>query len=189
VPPAAGRTTITGVQQTQRALNSLETRVRKKVLRKSVRAGGGVILKGERKHAPRSTGLFKRSLAQKVKSYKSGNVVSIVGQKKGAKITSRKKLRKGSGGISGRGQVVPIHLVDQPTRHHIIWPRNRQAILIGSGQFTARVRHPGTSGARFMQRTESETRTPALRAFRTKTEQEVNREARSVASQNRGTRI
>ena len=171
-----------GIKRTQRALDELETRVRKKVLRKSVRAGGAVILKVERKHVPRMTGLLKRSLAQKVKSYKSGNVIAIVGQKKGAKITARKKLRKGTGGISGRGDVVPIHLVDQPIQPHEITPTNARAMRIGQDQFVGRVRHPGHRGRRFMWRAAGESRGPAISAFRTKTELEVNREASAVGA-------
>ena len=82
-------------------------------------AGGNPLVREARRAAPRNSGIFKRSLEKKVVLYAGGSVVvGIVGQQKRAFTKSIK--RKGHGGISGRGAVVPIHLVEEPTRPHRI---------------------------------------------------------------------
>jgi hypothetical protein len=111
--------TLVGLPETVKRLQALPDKIQKRAMSKAIRAGGNVFVKAAKRNAPRATGLFKRSLDQKVKSYRGGAVtISIVGQK--SEVKSRRKLRKGRGGISGRGQLVPIHFIEEDTRPHRI---------------------------------------------------------------------
>lgn len=110
---------LQGLPETVRRLQELPGKIAKRCLSKAARAGGAPLVKAVKRQWPQATGLSKRALTQKVKSYQDGRVViSIVGQQKD--VRARKKLRKGRGGISGRGDVVPIHLIENPTKPHRI---------------------------------------------------------------------
>ena len=132
-------------------------------------------------------GTLKRSITQKIKQYGgSGVVLSVIGQRvdnggKGVGSTGKK------GGISGRGDLVPVHLVESRTKPHAI--RGRQNITLaypvlafaGDGgavvirRRVSRIR--ARAAAKFMDRAaRSQTATAALR-FREKLATEVTAEA------------
>lgn len=180
---AIATVTLEGLPATTRALAELPKRIAKRCMMKAIRAGGGPLIKAAKRAAPRATGLFVRSLDQRTVSYRGGQaVVSIVGQKK--TVTSRKKLRKGRGGISGRGDVVPIHFVEEDTKPHRIPLEGRGMLLLrvpGKGLVLVdHVMHPGTRGQHPI-RTAAETASgDAAARFSEKLEIEVAREADAI---------
>jgi hypothetical protein len=108
---------IDGMPATVRALEELPRNIQKLAIGKALRAGTAPTIKAARRLAPRATGLLKRSIVAKFKSYRGGAVqIEIIGQ--GSEVKNRKKLKAGRGGISGRGDIVPVHLVEEDTKPH-----------------------------------------------------------------------
>lgn len=140
---------LEGLPETRRRLIQLPDRIQKRCMSKAVRAGGALFVKAVKRNAPRLTGLLKRSLAQRVKSYQAGKVVvSITGQQN--MVRNRRKLRRGRGGISGRGDLVPIHFVEENTTPHRIPKEGRGPLVLrsrsGASVIVGSVWHPGTRG-------------------------------------------
>ena len=136
---------VTGVESTTAALNTLPKKMAKRAVRKSVNAGGGVFLKAARRNAPRANGTFRRSLIVKVKNYQAGSV-AIIGQNRNAKGSAKIKR---SGGISGRGDVVPSHFIENPIKPHRLAPKTKTLLRFDAGNgvvFARSVMHPGTRG-------------------------------------------
>jgi hypothetical protein len=120
--------TIEGLQACMARLQELPEKVRKRILRKSIEAGGAPLVREARKLAPKDSGLLGKSLDKKTIVYAGGKVVvSIIGQRKRFSVSSLR--RRGRGGISRTGQVVPIHLVTEPTRPHRI-PKLYRAVRV-----------------------------------------------------------
>lgn len=140
---------LDGLETTLRRLQAFPVKVQKKCLRSAVAAGAVPLVRAAKSASQQRTGIFRRSLASKLKSYQSGAVyVSIVGQAN--KIRASKKVRAGRGGISGRGQIVPIHFVEDGIKPHVISRRSMRALgfPLSSGQmvFRGSVQHPGHAG-------------------------------------------
>lgn len=177
--------TLQGLPETVRRLEELPKRIEKRCMTKAVRAGAAPLVKAAKANAPRATGLFKRSLDSKIKSYGQGRVtLAIVGQKK--TVTQRRKLRKGRGGISGRGDLVPVHFVEEPTRPHRIPKEGRGPLRLKlpSGQLAVvqSVEHPGTRGQHPIRRAADSAAGTAAQAFADKLSAEVEREAETLRS-------
>jgi hypothetical protein len=172
--------TVQGLPATLRKLETLPGKIQKRSMQKAIRAGGAPFVRAARSNAPRLTGLFKRSLDQKIVSYRGGQVViSIVGQK--SEVRARKKVRKGRGGISGRGDLVPIHFVEEGIRPHDIPKEGKGPIAIrtpsGRVAIVARIRHPGVKGRHPIRRAADSSAGAAVAAFEAKLSAEVDREA------------
>ena len=180
---------VVGIDRAVKQLKELDYKTRKKVMRKAVRAGIAPIVKAAKRNAPQTTGLLKRSITTKVKTYAvSGTVVGVVGQRKVKREDGRytaaaaggtKKLKKGRGGISGRGDVVPIHLVENAVSPHSITAIRAQALAIGARMgyaYVYHVNHPGHRGRHFMDAAVRQSEGQSMRAFRDKLEFEIDRE-------------
>jgi len=169
---------IDGVERTLLAFGRLERGIARKVVPKAVRAGGSVQLKATRQQAPKKNRLLSRSLTMVLRRY-NGAVYAVIGQQV-RKTVNVKKL-KHSGGISGQGNVVPIHLVENPVKAHEItgspWLRFN---LNGRQVWAKRVLHPGHSGRHFAQRAADQTRGAAEAAFEVKFINELNKEVPAV---------
>lgn len=100
------RVRLTGFRQIGKALDHLEKKSAKKVIRKGATKGIQVYTKALKDRAPKQTGLLKKSIGSKVKSYRGGaTVLGIAGarvgfrrevevkirNKKGTRIVARKK--------------------------------------------------------------------------------------------------
>ena len=70
---------LKGDKELKRLLKELGEKVAKRANRQGVNAGANPILRAARKSAPVATGLLKKSLIKKVKTYKSGNAVAVIG--------------------------------------------------------------------------------------------------------------
>ena len=81
---------ITGVKELDRKLAAITTRMKKNYVRKGVRAGGAIVIKAAKENLPKGKrgrinkkgdkikGL-RRSITQRVKTYPSGVIISVVG--------------------------------------------------------------------------------------------------------------
>ncbi len=181
--------TITGIPSTIRILNELPKRQQKKIIPKAARAGGNPFLKAARANAPGTNKIFKRSLILLVRRYATG-AFAIIGQDKGKVTSGAKAARKRTirGGISGRGDVVPIHLVENPTRAHLVQPKNKRTLAFGfdadtgTSIFARSIRHPGTRGSRFVRKSAQQAQSQAIREFENKLRVETLAEAGRLGS-------
>lgn len=188
--PASTTMTLHGLPATVRKLEQLPQKISKGPVRKAVRAGGAPFVKASKRNAPRRTGIFKRSLTQKVKSYRGGVVtLSIIGQLKRARIKATKGLKKGRGGISGRGGVVPVHFVEEDIKPHRIPKEGTDdpfafAFRSQGGRIVIvyEIHHPGTRGQHPIRKAAQEAERPGLAAFQQKLATEVDREAAKMAA-------
>jgi len=179
--------TLEGLAPTVRKLEALPRRIQKGPVRKAVRAGGAPFVKAAKRNAPRRRGIFKRTLTQKIKSYRGGVVtLTIVGQLKGARIKAIKGLKKGRGGISGRGDVVPIHFVEEDIKPHRIPKEGGGPIAIktpgGRIVIVQSIQHPGTRGQHPIRRAAQQAEKPGVQKFQEKLETEVDAEAAKLAA-------
>ncbi len=71
---------ILGAKELERKLRTLGDRVQRKVVRQSVNAAATPIVKAARAKAPRESGLLRKALNKKLRTYKDqGKVVAIIG--------------------------------------------------------------------------------------------------------------
>jgi HK97 gp10 family phage protein len=118
---------LDGEQELKHLLQELPRRVGKKALRQAVNAGAAPIVKAAKAAAPRESGLLKRSYNKVIRTYKSGNVVAVIGAR-----------REVVGSYRGKKRVPAnyIHLVEKGTQPH--------RIQIKKGRFAGTtVEHPG----------------------------------------------
>lgn len=181
---------VIGAEETAQKVVALDRRIRKKVIGKAVNSGANPYLKAARRKAPKGNRYLVKSLEKKVRRYNNGAAASV-GQVRGrerqdkvvAKASQRKGHQRRGGGISGRGMVVPIHLVDQPVKRHPIRPRQnkvlygRRAALAWDGRYARRVAHPGHPGRAFMALAASASHAEARRTAEQKLIEEISREA------------
>lgn len=168
--------TLHGTATLIRRLEGFENKVAARILGKATRAGTAPFVKAAKSNAPKVTGIFKRSLTSVQRSYRAGRVkVGIVGQQKGKKFESKKR---GRGGISGRGDVVPIHFVEEDTRPHRIESDRPLAISAnGNTVYRLSVDHPGTRGQHPIRKAAESSQATATIAFQAKLATEIDAEA------------
>lgn len=78
-------------------LDELQTRLRKNILKKAIRAGGKEVLQALRSRAPRDTGTLAKSLTTKVDSKKGEDVViGVIGVRSGYKRTVKGQVKQPS---------------------------------------------------------------------------------------------
>lgn len=113
------RMTLQGLAECTKRLQDVPVKIRKRILRKAMVAGGNPLVREARRAVLKDSGNLRKSLDKKIVSYDGGRVVvGIIGQQK--RFRNAGVRRKGHGGISRTGAVVPIHLVENPTRPHRI---------------------------------------------------------------------
>jgi HK97 gp10 family phage protein len=113
-----------GIAGAVQKMASLQKRVRSNVQRKAVRRMTTLVLKSARAGLTRiRTGQLKKSLGSKVKAYRSGIVLGIVGPRKGHKIT----VTNAAGETVNIDPVFYAHLVEFGTVHSPAYPFLRPA--------------------------------------------------------------
>lgn len=179
---------LSGVPSTMRILNDLPKKQQKKILPKAARAAGGPFLKSVRANAPSMNKTLKRSMIMLVRRYRTG-AWAIIGQQKGK--SRGKDVGRGvkrGGGISGRGDLVPVHLVENPTKAHEVQAKRAKALAFGfdrdtgKSNFARRIRHPGTRGQHFIRKSARQSESAAVRAFTDKLRTETLAEAGRLGS-------
>lgn len=142
-----------GIEQMTRNLEQIGTKVALRGPKAAVRASGTVIVKAMRRRAPKETGALKKSLGQKVVTYRRDKtVVSIIGAR-----SKRYETSKGR-----RNPANYAHLVELGTAPH-------------GG-------HPGIPPAPFMRPAWDSASPAARQAAVDKMEQIFNKEARAVGT-------
>ena len=197
---------LDGVKESQRAFLALDDKLKRSVTRKAVNASVRPAVKMVRKLVPRNTGLLRRSITHRVKSYRKGGIlVGVVGQREGdmtkafEKAAEKAKGAAGRGGLSGRGVAPPLHLVDQPVKAHKIkhsqaelsaFTGKDQGSLVwkqsGRVHYKKDVEHPGTKGKGFMLKAAILTRNQCLLEFKKKFNAEVTAAVLKVARKSAG---
>lgn len=182
---------LEGLPETNRKLQQLGGKIEKKIIMKAMRAGAAPLVKGIKKFSPRRTGLFRRSLQAKLRWYSRSRVaLAVIGQQKDVGQLHVRKIRKGRGGISGRGKVVPIHFIEEGTGPHRIPNDNSKmgnipmVFRLPSGRriVVDHVDHPGSRAQHVVRRTADQYGLEAAEQFALKFEIEVDREIEAVKS-------
>lgn len=140
------KTRIVGLEDVIRNLNTLEKRIRKKLLRAGTTAMGRIVAKQAKANLKgvRRTGQLKKSIGSKVKTYSNGAVVAIVGPRRGFKTKHTVKpgddvfytakdgtLRKFAAVHPQEIPVDPVHyahLIELGTEHSKAMPFLRPAL-------------------------------------------------------------
>lgn len=108
---------IEGLKDVTDALKAVDKKLRKKLIRKAVGEGGKLILKRAKQLVPKDTGLLKKSLGRKVKVYKNGVAVAVVGPRQGfRKSVTRSKGRRAAVTLIAN-PVKYAHLVELGTQN------------------------------------------------------------------------
>lgn len=78
------KTKVEGLEDSIAALKAFKYGVRTRLLRKIVTAGSSTLLKASKARAPRLSGLLRKSLGRKIKTYSpSGTVLAVIGPRSG----------------------------------------------------------------------------------------------------------
>ena len=185
---------LDGIKEMHRFWERFDDKNKRKILRKSVNASCRPVVKKVRALAPKQTGLFRRSITHIVRSYRRGGALAGVIGQRGQRSKSTKALDKAAeaakshksrGGLSGKGKVVPIHLVNNPVKEHKITAnllKEERLVFRASGRihWERDVDHKGHPGRGFMEDAFTQTRRLALKAFETKFKNEVVSEANKL---------
>ncbi len=137
----------------------LSKKIKNDALRKGMRAAGAVFSKELKKAAPRDTGLLKRGMTHKVKTYRKA-IVAISGAR-------RRKDPK-----TGRNAANYLHLVEDGTKPHTI-PGVTLRDKSGRVLFSGTVQHPGARARRFVETVHRQNRAAATKALSAKVAEAV----------------
>jgi len=97
------QTKVTGAKDIEKAFKTLGAKIRTGVLRRSVRAGAAAMLKALKIAAPRETGLLRKSLGIKAKSFGKGLIsATIIGPRSGFKREVLVNVKDRNGKIIGK---------------------------------------------------------------------------------------
>lgn len=115
---------VTGIDTAYARLELVKKGMKTKILRKAVNAATKIALGAARRRAPVETGLLKKSLGRKTKTYRdSAVVVGIVGPR----ADMGKTVTLASGRQQYRDPAKTAHLVERGTRHSQARPFMRPA--------------------------------------------------------------
>jgi hypothetical protein len=105
---------VAGLKECQAALAGVEKRVRKAAVRRGVAAGAKTVVKEARKRVRRRSGLLAKSLGSKVKTFKNGTVVGIVGPRTGfRKVVGQRTRGKNKGKVVYENPTQIAHLIEK----------------------------------------------------------------------------
>lgn len=145
---------VTGLAEILEKLRRIEDPRRNKRILRSVWQAGATVLKKNMKAVVKSnvtqrTGSLLNSIDTKVKIYRSGNIIALVGPRRGARATY----------YSLNGKVIKpnlyFHLVDQGTKPHL-QPNAHRLINVNGRPILVPVgpqRHPGARAANVRNKT------------------------------------
>lgn len=128
---------IEGIEQVQAMLKNLTPATQRKVLRPALNAEGVKIRQAAKRNVPNVTGLLRKSLGKKSKTYTDGTVIVIVGPRRGFKRVIDGKPRN---------PVNYAHLVEFGTKPHFLRPQKTKG-KTGKMHPGARAQKPITRAA------------------------------------------
>lgn len=170
---------VEGDKRLVSALEQLKDRTRKNFLRKAVRAAAKPTVKRAKANAPVKTTGLKRSITTKVKTYKNGTVVAIVGPRRGQRIYKATKRR-------GELSVDAFYgwFVERGTKAHFIFGRRGGAMLIpGAEHPMTQIHVVGIAPTRFIKRSFDTGKDQAKNEFKKSIWSSIEKEARKLGSQ------
>lgn len=137
---------LRGDKELRKLFEELPKRVLRKGLRQAISAAASPIVKDAKRNARRVSGLLKKAINKKIKTFKNGNVIAIIGAS-----------RSVAGSYLGRKRVPAhyIHLVEKGTRPHALG-KGSQLARVGKrasrevGQHVGR-KHPGAKAHPFLE--------------------------------------
>ncbi len=173
-------------RETLRKFRALQKRGARRAMNKAVRAGSAPQVKESKRTAPRESGLLKKRITQKVKSYRRGQMVlAVIG------------ARSVKDPATGRNPAKYVHLVNEGHKARKIVPRQgkKRMKFFGPGGgrkrnkttgryentgllVRAAVNHPGFAGTQFMQKSYRAKKAESLSRFNSKFYVEVVAEAK-----------
>lgn len=195
---------LLGANQVRSLLTGWKPSTQRRMIRPAVTKGARIISRATKREAPKESGLLKKSIGTKVKTYKSGVVVGIIGPRKGFRrpvIVSRatkKGERKGTAGVRVvyRDPAKYAHLVHGGTQAHGLGAgsqvRRKTREFARSGKYVRTAaydalgrqfghRHPGARANPFIQRafdsTISAVQATMLREIRFQVAKEIRKKA------------
>lgn len=153
--------TLKGDRQLRNLLTELPPRVVKKGLRQGVSAGAAPWVKAAKQGASKESGLLKKSVTKKVKTYKSGTAAAIVGANRAV-----------AGEFKGKHRVPAnyLHLVTGGTAPH--------SVPTGKGGVRA---HPGAKANDFLTEAFNGNQAGAAEITRNKIQDVLESEAAKLA--------
>lgn len=178
------------LQRTLQKLKDIPERAGRKALKRGVSKGATITLQAARGQAPKGqTGLFRRSLAKRERTYKGSVFVAVIGQRSRSKAFSAKTIAladkrtgKLSKGLSGRGLPPSIGWIEKGTAPHPINSRKLLSWSVGRGRsrfatprYARSVRHPGSKGQPMLLNAARSTQATRLAAIRTEVETELRK--------------
>lgn len=140
---------LTVTEDTTATFRELRKATQRTITRAAANAAGRVQVKAVKSRVPRRSRLLWASITSVTRTRDGHRVAVVIGQSKqlrGFGERARKVKERGiGGGLSRTGELVRLHLVDQPTRaHEIAGP-----VRTPAGVFS-RVQHPGHPGRHFL---------------------------------------
>lgn len=151
---------LEGLPELLKSLDGLKPALKNRILRNALKKGSAIILKAARAKVPVDTGILKKSLGVKDKTYPSGVVVVLVGprseftkNKKGAQKRAWKRTgAQEVGKAAGRKPMFYGHLVEFGSRAHKTGAGSKLARK-GSGKQDQQsgASHPGSKAQPFLR--------------------------------------
>jgi len=163
---------IEGLEELQAVLRTLPGKISRRVMRPALSAEGTKVVQATRQKVPQETGLLKKSLGKKVKTYTDTNaVVAIVGPRSGFRQI-----------IDGRPKnpVKYAHLVEFGARPHFVWNagyKSHAASLSASRQSNFKSMHPGSPAQRPLTKSYQTALVGAGQRMTTKISAEIEKQA------------
>lgn len=106
---------VEGVEDIIKSLNILKQGVRNRVVRKGLNEPAKLLVKEVKTRIPKRSGLTRKSIGRKAKTYKSGVVVVIIGPRKG--FRKEVVVNKQTGATRIHDPVNIWHLIELGTSH------------------------------------------------------------------------
>lgn len=126
---------LEGFQDVMRRMRSLQKKARGRLLRKAVTAASRLILRAAKAKVSRRTGLLRKSLGIKVKTYRrSGVVVGVIGPRSGFK----RQVTLPDGSQELENPTVIAHLVEKGRRAVAV--KTKKVLATGKTIFGRQVR-------------------------------------------------
>lgn len=180
---------IRGDTTTHADLAQLKDSARRRILRLAMAAAVRPVAKEAKRLAPRDSGLLRKSIGSKSKTYPSGVTVGVVGPRHGFRQTVPRSMWPVEGNASRLVRKVRmvmadpvkyVHLVEFDTQPHTLGGGN----VVGKSQTGAT--HPGTTAVAFMSRALNNKQSEATNILAQKTREGITREALKLGKRKSG---
>lgn len=190
---------LEGLPELLKSMDGLKPALKNRILRKALKKGSTIILKAARSKVPVDTGILKKSLGVKDKTYPSGVVIALVGprmefskNKKGQTKRGWKRTKAQEvGRAKGRDPLNYAHHIEFGVRAHSLGKGSKLARKGTGGQDVQHgAGHPGIPAQPFLRPALDENKAKVMQEMARVIKEELAREAQRLAKkqQARGSR-